>query len=326
VKQNGPRTGIEVLQVRGPIYLLAGDGANVTASIGPDGVLLVDTGSGALTEDLVAAVRELELQRRRQATLVAPVGGSETRSAAQFLRAPLPPPVPIRYIINTGADPRHTGGNEKIGQVPREMSFQSPLELATRRFAYENVLLRMSGSLGEDPERPYEAWPSDTYVSEYYKLSSHFNGEGIELIHVPAAHSDGDSIVWFRRSDVISTGDIFQTIAYPTPDTARGGSIQGVLEGLNRLVDLAQPEYRDEGGTLLIPGHGRLSDFGDLVNYRDAITIVRDRVHHMTAAGMTLEQVKAARPSLEYDARYGRAPGATEQFIEAVYEGLVHSE
>jgi glyoxylase-like metal-dependent hydrolase (beta-lactamase superfamily II) len=143
------------------------------------------------------------------------------------------------------------------------------------------------------------------------------------VFHVPAAHTDGDSIVWFRGSDVISAGDVYSTASYPTPLLEMGGSIQGIVDSLNRLVELAIPEYRAEGGTFVVPGHGRLSDFGDLVHYRDLITIIRDRVQHMIDEGMSLRQVRAARPGLEYDPRYAKEPGSADRFITAVYESLV---
>ena len=311
---------VDVLHVRGSIYMITGDGANVTASIGPDGVMLVDTGAGALSEAVLAEIRRV--QRTLEVRRSPPAGGAETRSEAQFLRATLPPPAPVRYILNTSARPEHTGGNANIGITPTEMSFQSPAELATRVFAHENVLLRMSGVLGGGEPLPFDFWPSDTYVSDSYKLSMHFNGEGVQLIHVAAAKTDGDTIVWFRGSDVISAGDIYSTTSYPTPLLEMGGSIQGVVDGLNLLVDLALPEYRAEGGTMIVPGHGRLSDFGDLIHYRDLVTIVRDRVQHMIDEGMSLDQVKAARLSLDYDPRYGKEPGSAETFVESIYQSL----
>jgi glyoxylase-like metal-dependent hydrolase (beta-lactamase superfamily II) len=171
---------------------------------------------------------------------------------------------------------------------------------------------------------PSGLWPTDTYHSEYYKLSSYFNGEGIQLMHAPSAHSDGDTWVWFRGSDVISTGDIFDLDRYPVIDLKRGGSIQGVLDGLNAVLDYAFAEVRSEGGTMIVPGHGRLADMSDVAYYRDALTIVRDRVEDAINKGMTVDQVKAAKLSLDYDARYGASTGpwTTEMFIDAVYRSL----
>jgi glyoxylase-like metal-dependent hydrolase (beta-lactamase superfamily II) len=298
--------------------MIAAGGGNITASIGPDGVLLVDTGKAEMADKVKAAIQEIQKQLSvYQASFV--VAGADTRSAAQSLRTPPPPGGPIHYIFNTHGDPEHMGGNAKLAQIPRLLSFESPEsagEDASRVFAHENVLLKLTGKL------PYDALPSDTYFTEYYKLSSHFNGEGIVAMHQPAAHTDGDTMVWFRGSDVISAGDIYVTTGYPIPELENGGSIQGVIEGLNRLIDLAIPESRAEGGTLIIPGHGRISDFGDLAHYRDLVTIIRDRIQDMIKKGMTLQQIKAARPTFEYDGRYGREAGSTDRFVEAVYRSL----
>jgi glyoxylase-like metal-dependent hydrolase (beta-lactamase superfamily II) len=309
---------VKVLHVRGPIYMLAAGGGNITASIGPDGVLLVDTGKAEMADKVKAAIQEIQKQLSIYQTSVA-AGGADTRSAVQSLRTLPPPGGPVHYIFNTHGDPDHIGGNAKLAQIPKLLSFESPEsagEDASRVFAHENVLLRLTGKL------PYDTLPSDTYFTEYYKLSSHFNGEGIMAMHQPAAHTDGDSLVWFRGSDVISAGDIYLTTGYPIPELDNGGSIQGIIEGLNRLLDLAIPESRAEGGTLIVPGHGRLSDFGDLAHYRDMVTIIRDRIQDMIKKGMTLQQVKAARPSFEYDGRFGREPGSTDRFVEAVYRSL----
>jgi glyoxylase-like metal-dependent hydrolase (beta-lactamase superfamily II) len=168
---------------------------------------------------------------------------------------------------------------------------------------------------------PSFAQPTSTFVGDQKKLF--FNGEGIEILHQPAAHTDGDSIVFFRRSDVITTGDIFTTSSYPVIDLAAGGSIQGLIDGLDRLVDMIIPVYGQEGGTLVIPGHGRLSDMGDVINCREMTIIIRDRVQDMIKKGMTLEQVKAARPTRDYDPLYGSVAGwTTDNFVEAVYKSL----
>jgi glyoxylase-like metal-dependent hydrolase (beta-lactamase superfamily II) len=310
---------VQVLHVRGPIYMIAAGGGNISASIGPDGVLLVDSGTADMSEKVKAKIQELQKEvSLRNVTI--PRAGADTRTAAQALRATPPPPGPVHVIFNTSMDRDHTGGNSKLAQIPKLLSFESPEsagEDVTRVFAHENVLLRMS-----EANLPYDALPTDTYFTDYYKLSSFVNGEGVQAIHQPAARTDGDSMVWFRGSDVIATGDIYTTTGYPIPDLDKGGSIQGVIEGLNKILDLAIPESRAEGGTLIIPGHGRLSDFGDIAHYRDVMTIIRDRVQDMIKKGMSLDQVKAARPSLEYDGRYGREPGSTNRFIEAIYRSL----
>jgi glyoxylase-like metal-dependent hydrolase (beta-lactamase superfamily II) len=143
-------------------------------------------------------------------------------------------------------------------------------------------------------------------------------------VHIPAASTDGDVLVFFRSSDVIAAGDIYDTTAYPRIVLARGGTVNGVIEGLNRLIDLAISEQFTEGGTRIVPGRGRISDEFDVVEYRDMVTIVRDRVKAMITKGMTLDQVKAARPTLDWDPRYGSASGpwTTVMFVEAVYRSL----
>jgi glyoxylase-like metal-dependent hydrolase (beta-lactamase superfamily II) len=187
--------------------------------------------------------------------------------------------------------------------------------------AHDNVLLKMA-----DPKRtpaiPAAAWPTSTFIGKDKKLF--FNGEGVHIIHEPAAHTDGDSIVFFRRSDVISTGDIFNTTNYPVIDVPGGGTINGLLAAVNHVIELIIPVYGQEGGTMVIPGHGRLSDLGDVLNYREMATIVRDRVQDMKKKGMTLEQVKAARPTRDYDPLYNppNTFWTADQFVDAVYRTL----
>ena len=287
--QNFNSVEIHILPVQGNVYMLVGAGGNMTVQVGNDGVLIVDTQYAPLSEKILAAIRTLSKG-------------------------------PIRYVINTTYDADHTGGNEPIRKAGSTIAggnvagdIQDAAEGA-QIIAHDNVLMRMvnmpSGSL-----------PTSTFLGDSKKLF--FNGEGIEINHQAAAHTDGDSIVFFRRSDVISTGDVFTTNSYPMIDLAAGGSIQGVIDGLNRLVDMIIPVYGQEGGTLVIPGHGRLSDFGDVINCREMTIIIRDRVQDMIKKGMTLEQVKAARPTRDYDPLYGSVPGWTsEMFVEAVYKSL----
>jgi len=294
--QNLDNVEIKVQPAQGNVYMLIGAGGNVTVQVGKDGVLVVDTQFAQLSSQIVTAVRTLS-------------NG------------------PIRYIINTHAHGDHTGGNANIRKAGStiaggnvSLDIQDAAEGA-QIIAHDNVLKRMSGA-GVRPPIPAAAWPTSTFIGDEKKMF--FNGEGIHILHERSAHTDGDSIVFFRRSDVISTGDIFTTTSYPVIDLAAGGSINGIIDGLNHILDLIIPVYGQEGGTLVIPGHGRLCDMGDVINYREMATIVRDRIKDMVNQGKTLDQVKAARPTRDYDPVYGATTGpwTTDMFIEAVYRTL----
>ena len=326
--QQNPEDDFQTLHIRGPIYMVAGAGGNITLSVGLDGVLLVDSGSAAMTDKVITEIRRLqrEVGSRYEETLNF---GAETRSTLESERAAPAPPKPIRFIINTSVDPDHYGGNERIAKQGRTLTggnvagdLRSVVESAAI-YSHENAQLRMAGAEG-GPALPSAMWPTDTYHHEYYKLSSYFNGEGVQLMWAPAAHTDGDTWVWFRGSDVISTGDLFNLDSYPVIDLKRGGSINGVIDALNALLDYSFAEVRSEGGTMIVPGHGRLGDMSDIGYYRDLLTIIRDRVQDDIKKGMTLEQVKAAKPSFDYDPRYGSktGPWTTDMFIEAVYNSL----
>jgi cyclase len=328
--QQPPRTApspaqeLHVLPVRGNVFMLVGAGANITVSVGREGVLLVDAGGAAIADKVVATINQLARDVTAAPTTVKPCAGFGCAgvmypSLLATIASPAPPR-PIQFIVNTSADADHVGGNAAISRAgttfgggPGLGAFAFVKESAMV-YAHENVLSRMTAAKIASAGLPTESYPTD--------LKQYFNGEGVHLIHQPSAHSDGDSIVHFRGSDVISTGDILSTVSYPTFDVARGGSINGIIDGLNRLLDLVIAEYQTEGGTLLIPGHGRVCDAADLATYRDAMTIIRDRVQDMIKRGLTLAQVKAARPTKDYDPRYDVPAWTKDQFVEAMYRSL----
>jgi cyclase len=296
VRRQPLETGdVEVLPVQGSVYLIAGAGGNITVQVGDDGVLVVDTGVAPMSDKVVAAIRKLSDK-------------------------------PIHLILNTDADPDHTGGNAGLARTGSRIGTQMVAAALAGEgaaiVAHEKVLNALSAPTGKQAAAPVIAWPTDTYFTDTRNLF--FNNEAIQMLHPPAAHSDGDSFVFFRKSDVISAGDLFDFTRYPVVDTQHGGSFTGLLEAVNRIVDLAITRDWQEGGTMVIPGHGRLGDQSDVVEYRDMLTIVRDRVQDLIKKGMTLEQVKAARPSLDYDGRYGATTGpwTTDMFIEAAYRDL----
>jgi glyoxylase-like metal-dependent hydrolase (beta-lactamase superfamily II) len=287
---------VRILPVQGNVYMLVSGGGNITAQIGNEGVLLIDTGSAPSSAAVLEALRKLTDK-------------------------------PIRIIINTHAHPDHAGGNETLAKAGKWLGGNAPGNsgLATtgaRVIAHEQVLARMSAPTGQRPPVPFGAWPTETFFGEDKEIF--FNDEAIQLLHQPAAHTDGDLIVFFRRSDVVSTGDVFLTTTYPMIDRQNGGSLQGEIDALNRVLDVMIPKDKEEGGTYAVPGHGRLCDEADVVEYRDMLTIVRDRIRDLIVRGMTLEQVKAARPTRDYDGRYGRTAGSwtTDMFVEAVYRDL----
>jgi cyclase len=229
-------------------------------------------------------------------------------------------------------DAEHTGGNEKLaaagtfyvgGCIGAGCELHR-LDTLAPVIAHENVLNRMSTPDAGQAPRPAAAWPTDTYHREFYKLTSYFNGEPVVVYHEPAAHTDGDSIVYFRHSEVISAGDLMSTNSYPVIDLEKGGSIQGVINGLNHILDLAVAEYRSQGGTWIVPGHGRLSDVADVASYRNMVVMIRDRVQDLIKSGKTLAQIKTAKLSMDFDGRYGSntGPWTTDMFIDAVYRSL----
>ncbi len=292
--------GIEILHVQKNVYMLVGGGANVTAQIGDEGVLLVDSGAPGQTEKIVAAIRSLTDK-------------------------------PLRYLVNTSADREHAGGNPEIvkaaGGLGRAFAAAEgrPQNVGIHTVSSENAADRLRTGSPDFPALESTGVPVSTFFTP--ENDFYANGEAVVLSQAPKAHTDGDVIVFFRGSDVVSTGDVFRTDGYPIVDTARGGTYQGVLDALNAVLDIAVPERNAMGGTRIIPGHGFICNEIEVVEYRDMLTIIRDRVRRMINERKTLDQVKAARPTLEYDVYYGRRPEMTgAKLVEVVYNELAKAK
>ncbi len=272
------QSDLRILPVQGNVHVLTGPAGNVTVQTGKDGVLLVDTMTEALAPRILAEVKKLT-------------------------------PLPIRYIIDTSIDADHVGGNAALAATGTAGASPVAGGGATV-IANENVLNRMTTAPAQ------RGLPNDEYFTPTKDFF--FNGEAVVIFHQEKAHTDGDSIVFFRRSDVISTGDIFMQDRYPVIDLEKGGGVRGLLAALNFILHLTVPERLQDGGTRVIPGHGRICNEADVVEYRDMVTIVRDRIEALINKGNTLAQVKAARPTLDYDGEYG----SPDRFIESVYRSL----
>jgi len=289
-----PSSSLEVLEVRPSFFVIAGAGGNIGVQVGEDGVVVVDTGAAAAAPAVLAAIKRIS-------------------------------PKPIRYIIDTGPDADHLGGNEALSKAGEKIFGGRNPGGGTNGADPMIPILAAEGVLRHMAKSPAAAMPTDVF--HYPRKYMYLNGEAIELLHQPAAHTDSDLFAFFRRSDVVVAGDVLDTRQFPVIDVDRGGSIQGEIAALNRLVDLAVPSVpvvTREAGTIVVPGHGRLCDQFDVVEYRDMVTIIRDRVRDLIKAGRTLAEVKAAQPAKGYVGRYGNPDGAwtTDRFIEAVYRGL----
>src|SRR4029453_8119981 len=237
---------LEVLPLRPNFYMIASASGNIAVQVGDDGAVVVDAGPIESADAVIAAIKAVSSR-------------------------------PIRYVIATSADPERVGANEKVAKAGRTLfivnnQFGEGLTNggAAAVLSAEKVLARMSAPSGQASPYPATVWPTETFDGP--RKYMFLNGEGIEVLHPPAAHTDGDSIVFFRRSDVVAAGNVLDTTRFPVIDLARGGSVQGEIDALTRLVDLAIPSVplvSREGGTLVIPGRGRVCDQFDVVEYRD---------------------------------------------------------
>ena len=295
-------SGLDVIKVRPNFYMIAGAGGNIGVQIGVDGVVLVDTGTEAASDRVLAAIKKLT-------------------------------DLPIRYIMNTGAEPDHVSGNAKLAKAGLtiftnalgNVNFANAMTNGggASIMAHDSVLKRMSAPTGKTSAFAVETWPTEAFYTprKYIRL----NDEAIEVMYQPAAHSDADSFVMFRRSDVVAAGDVMDTTRFPVIDVANGGTVQGEIAALNRLIDLAVPPgpFIYEGiGTYVIPGHGRLCEQLDVVNYRDMVVIVRDVIADYIKQGKTLSQIQELSPAKPFETEYGTQPGSTAAFVESIYKSL----
>jgi len=297
--------GLDVVQVRPNFYMIAGAGGNVGVEIGADGIVLVNSGAAADSDEILAALKKLT-------------------------------PLPIRYVIDTNAEPDFVGGNGKLAKSGQTIFINllggGGLAAATSNgggaaiLAHDSILQRMSAPTGKVSPYPVNDWPTEAFYPQRQTLR--MNGEGIIVMHEPAAHSDADSFVLFRGSDVVVAGDILDTTQFPVIDLANGGSIKGEIDALNKLIELtiAPTPFIYRGvGTYVIPGHGRLCEQMEVVDYRDMVVTIRDVIADMIKRDMTLSQIEAASPAEAYQMQYGAkpGPGSTNAFVEAVYKSLV---
>ena len=295
-------SGLDVIQVRPNFYMIAGAGGNIGVQIGTDGIVLVNAGTAAASSKVLAELHKLT-------------------------------PLPIRYVIDTNADDDFVGGNEILSKAGKTiftnvLGNQALTEAMTNGgaasiLAHDSILQRMSSPTGQKSKYPDDALPTEAFYPNRYTLR--MNGEGIEVLYQPAAHSNADSFVLFRGSDVVVAGDVIDTTRFPSIDLANGGSIQGEIDALNKLIQLAIPPtpfIYSGPGTFVIPGHGRLCEQMEVVDYRDMVVVIRDVIADMIKRDMTLDQIKAASPAKPYETEYGTQPGSTDAFVEEIYKSL----
>jgi len=304
---------IHAWHAQGAVWLLAGEPgeSNVAVQFGNEGVLVVDTGTQAMAPRLLAQILRLAQEH----------AGDQKA---------------IRLVVNSNGRADHIGGNRVIreagstiagAQAGAGFRFDRPdtagIVPGAAVIANQNVLTRLVTEAASGAAQAAQAlWPTDTEDFDLY--NTWFNGEAVRLFHPHSANTDAQLMIQFRHSDVIAAGDVLDTTSYPLIDVARGGSIDGELVALHQLIDLAVPAERQEGGTVVIPGHGALADQSDVVHYADMLTIIRDRVQFYKNQRKTLPQILALGVSADYDQRFGASDGhgSAGDFISAVFRTL----
>lgn len=273
-QHDSKKVEIQTVPVNDGIYMLVGEGGNIGVSAGEDGVFMVDDQVAPLTGKIKAAIANITDQ-------------------------------PIRFLLNTHWHIDHTGGNENLGKEGVVI------------FAHDNVRERMSTDQftaafqRKVPASPKVALPVITFNDT---STFHLNGQTIQAIHVEAAHSDGDSIIYFKEADVIHTGDVYFSSSYPFIDGSSNGSIEGMIKGVDKILALATET------TKIIPGHGVLSNRQEVEAYRQMLVDVRDRTQAAINKGTSLEDFLASKPTADYDETWGKGFLSGEKFLTNVYK------
>lgn len=276
-QQDFSKVEIKTEKLSDTVYMMTGAGGNLGLSAGPDAVFLIDDQFAPLTPKIKAAI--LKITKR-----------------------------PVKFLLNTHWHFDHVGGNENLGKG------------GVLIFAHENVRKRMSTEqfiefLGmKTKPDPKVALPVITFTSG---VTFHLNGDEVRAFHVDNAHTDGDTVVHLKKSDVIHTGDTFFNRLYPFIDTSSGGSVDGMIAAADRVLAMAGDK------TKIIPGHGPLGNKADLKAYRDMLATVSDRIKDQVKAGRTLEEVVASKPSAQFDDVWGKGFLPPEKFVAMLYGNLV---
>ena len=274
--QDFSKVEIKAEKVAEGVYMLTGAGGNVGLSVGQDGAFVVDAQFAPLTDKILAAIRTIN-------------------------------PAPVRFVVNTHVHSDHVGGNENMGRAGAIL------------VAHENVRKRMSVEQfnatfnRKTPPAPESALPVLTFTDA---VTLHWNGDDIEVTHVPPAHTDGDAYVRFVRADVVHMGDLFFNGGYPFVDVSSGGRIDGVIAAADQVLAATGEKTR------IIPGHGPLASRADLQAYRDTLRTLRDRIAKLKAEGRSRDEVIAARPTADHDAELGTGFMKGDVFTGLVYDSL----
>lgn len=275
--QDFSKVEIRTTRLAENVYMLAGAGGNLGVSVGEDAVFVIDDQYAPLSERITAAIAAIS-------------------------------PKPVKFILNTHWHPDHTGGNESFAKAGAVI------------FAHENVRKRLTAEQFVSainlraPPAPRAALPVVTFAAE---TTFHLNGEEMRAIHMPRAHTDGDVVVHFLRSDVVHMGDIYWSGMYPFIDAETGGSVEGVIAAVDKVLSVVSDKTR------IIPGHGALSNKAELKAYRDMLAAVSTRVRDLVRQGRTAEEIAAANVTADFDERWNKGGMKGPKFVDLLVRDMI---